>query len=233
MKRMSKEELLSALSGRAQGERLILREYELRDMDLTGADFSHTDFTLSSFQNVVLNDVSFYGSTVKNVLFDGCPLHGADFRDASMVTASLRYCDMGGCDIRGADLFGAVLEHAMLEGVVSDERTKWFRLHCPEKGAFLAYKKCVNDRMVQLLVPEDARRTSATMPSCRCDKAKVLTIKSFDFKEEFEEAWSLVDEDFVYRKGEWVQVDDFNEDRWQDSTTGIHFWLTREEAKAY
>ena len=78
MKRMSKEELLSALSGRAQGERLILREYELRDMDLTGADFSHTDFTLSSFQNVVLNDVSFYGSTVKNVLFDGCPLHGAD-----------------------------------------------------------------------------------------------------------------------------------------------------------
>ncbi len=111
--------------------------------------------------------------------------------------------------------------------------TKWFRLHCPEKGAFLAYKKCVNDRMVQLLVPEDARRTSATMPSCRCDKAKVLTIKSFDFKEEFEEAWSLVDEDFVYRKGEWVQVDDFNEDRWQDSTTGIHFWLTREEAKAY
>ena len=112
-----------------EGERLILREYELRDMDLTGADFSHTDFTLSSFQNVVLNDVSFYGSTVKNVLFDGCPLHGADFRDASMVTASLRYCDMGGCDIRGADLFGAVLEHAMLEGVVSDERTKWFRLH--------------------------------------------------------------------------------------------------------
>ncbi len=233
MKRMLKEELLSALSGRAQNDRLILRECELRDMDLTGADFSYADLTLSSFQNVVLNDASFHGSTVENALFDGCPLHGADFRDANMATASFRYCDMGGCDIRGADLFGAILEHAMLEGVVSDERTQWFRLHCPEKGAFLAYKKCVNDRMVQLLVPEDARRTSATMPSCRCDKAKVLTIKSFEFKEEFEEAWSLVDEDFVYRKGQWVQVDDFNEDRWQDSTTGIHFWLTREEAKAY
>ena len=193
----------------------------------------YADLTLSSFQNVVLNDASFHGSTVENALFDGCPLHGADFRDANMATASFRYCDMGGCDIRGADLFGAILEHAMLEGVVSDERTQWFRLHCPEKGAFLAYKKCVNDRMVQLLVPEDARRTSATMPSCRCDKAKVLTIKSFEFKEEFEEAWSLVDEDFVYRKGQWVQVDDFNEDRWQDSTTGIQFWLTREEAKAY
>lgn len=233
MERMSKEELLALLAGRAQNDRIMLREREFRDMDLTGADLSHADLTLSSFQNVALRDADLHGSTVKNALFDGCLLRGADFRDADMATASFRYCDMGGCDIRGADLFGAVLEHAMLEGVVSDERTRWFRLHCPEKGAFLAYKKCVNDRMVQLLVPEDARRTSATLPSCRCDKAKVLTIKSFDFKEEFEEAWSLVDEDFVYRKGQWVQVDDFNEDRWQDSTTGIHFWLTREEAEAY
>ena len=51
--------------------------------------------------------------------------------------------------------------------------------------------------------------------------------------EEYDEAWSLVDEDFIYKKGEWVEVRDFNEDRWQDSTTGIHFWLTREEAEAY
>nr|WP_278247372.1 DUF5758 domain-containing protein [Clostridium botulinum] len=26
---------------------------------------------------------------------------------------------------------------------------------------------------------------------------------------------------------------DFDEDRWMDSTTGIHFWMTREEAKNY
>ena len=64
-------------------------------------------------------------------------------------------------------------------------------------------------------------------------KSHVLTIKSFDYSEEYDEAWSLVDENFVYRRGQWVEVKDFNEDRWQDSTTGIHFWLTREEAKAY
>ena len=45
--------------------------------------------------------------------------------------------------------------------------------------------------------------------------------------------WSLVDENFIYKKGEWVEVRDFNENRWMDSTTGIHFWMTREEAKAY
>lgn len=106
-------------------------------------------------------------------------------------------------------------------------------MRCPEKGAFLGYKKCVNDRLVQLLIPADALRTSATMPSCRCSKAKVLTIKSFDFKQNFSEAWSLVDENFVYRVGEWVEVKDFNTDRWMDSTTGIHFWMHRKEAEAY
>ncbi len=211
----------------------MLTECEFRDMDLTGRDLSKMDFTLCSFQDVVLNAVDFSGGSVENALFDGCPMRGASFRGGNMRTASFRYCDMRECDIRGADLYGAVLEHADLAGVVSDEGTKWFRLHCPEKGAFLGYKKCVNDRLVQLLIPADAKRTSATLRSCRCSKAKVLTIKSFDYKENFDEAWSLVDENFVYKKGQWVEVKNFNEDRWQDSTTGIHFWLSREEAKAY
>lgn len=233
MRSVSREELEGLISRRVEGEILSLRECEFQDMDLTGWNLSGTDVTLSSFRNVILNGVNFHGSIVENALFDGCPMHGADFRCANMTTGSFRYCDMGECNIQGANLFGAVLEFADLEGIISDENTQWFRLHCPEKGAFLAYKKCVNNRMVQLLVPEDAKRTSATLPSCRCSKAKVLTIKSFDFKENFDEAWSLVDENFVYKKGQWVEVRDFNENRWQDSTTGIHFWLTREEAEAY
>lgn len=114
-----------------------------------------------------------------------------------------------------------------------DETTLGYRMRCPEKGAFVAYKKCVYDRIVQLLVPADAKRSSATGPTCRCDKAKVLTIKSFDGTKEFDEAWSLVDENFVYRKGEWVYANAFTEDRWKDSTYGIHFWMTREEAMGY
>lgn len=233
MKKLSTQELREALSHRKNGERLSFREYEIEPADLSGWDLSNTDFTLSSFSGSVLEHVNFHNSSVENALFDGVSLRMSDFSGANMRTASFRCCDMRGCNIRGADLFGAVLEHAQLEGVEDDEATKWFRMHCPEKGAFLGYKKCVNDRMVQLLIPADARRTSATLPSCRCDKAKVLTIKSFDFRQNFDEAWSLVDENFVYRRGEWVVVKDFNEDRWMDSTTGIHFWMTREEAEAY
>lgn len=185
------------------------------------------------FQNVVFDGADLTGSSIMNAGLDGCSLRKVIFENANLYGACMRGCDMTGCNIKGANLFAAVLEHAVLDDIVSDENTQWFRMHCPETGPILGYKKCVNDRLVQLLIPADAKRTSATLPSCRCNKAKVLTIKSFDSTEEFDEAWSLVDENFVYRKGQWVEVKDFNEDRWMDSTTGIHFWMTREEAIGY
>ena len=185
------------------------------------------------FQNVVLDGANLTASSIINAGLDGCSLKNVIFENADMKGACLRGCDMTGCNIKGANLFSAVLEHARLDGIISDDNTQWFRMHCPETGPILGYKKCVNDRLVQLLIPADAKRTSATLPSCRCNKAKVLTIKSFDSTEEYDEAWSLVDENFVYRKGQWVEVKDFNEDRWMDSTTGIHFWMTREEAIGY
>lgn len=233
MERLSVIQLKEALAHRKPGKRLEFREYEIEPADMSRWDLSNIDFTLCSFSGCVLDGADFQNSSVENALFDGVSLRGAVFKDANLRTASFRYCDMRECDIQGADLFGAVLEYAKLDGIRHNNETKWFRLHCPERGAFLGYKKCVNDRMVQLLIPADARRTSATLPSCRCDKAKVLTIKSFDFQENFDEAWSLVDENFVYKRGEWVEVKNFNEDRWMDSTTGIHFWMTREEAEAY
>ncbi len=233
MQKMTKNELEAVIKCRKPGERLVFREKSFTDMDLTGWNLSNMDFTLSEFRNVILNQADLQNSSIENTLLDGCVLRMVNFRNTNMKTASMRACDMTGCNIEGANLFGAVLEGAKLDRIIYDEKTQWFQMHCPETGPILGYKKCVNDRLVQLLIPADAKRTSATLPSCRCNKAKVLTIKSFDASEEYEEAWSLVDENFVYRKGQWVEVKDFNEDRWMDSTTGIHFWMTREEAIRY
>lgn len=230
---LTPETLREKLKERKEGELLNLRDMELSDADLSGWDLSWVDFSLTSFHHVSFDHADMHSCAMENALFDDCSFRGTNFRQANLKGAAMRYDDLSGADISGANLFSAVLEHANLDGIISDENTKFFRLYCPEKGAFLGYKKCFNNRLVQLLIPADAKRTSATMNSCRCSKAKVLSIKSFDYKEEYDEAWSLVDENFVYRKGQWVEVSDFNEDRWMDSTTGIHFWLTREEAKAY
>lgn len=209
----------------------MVREYI--DEDFRGKDFSKENLAKVVFRSCDLRDADFTEAILDNTLFLDSPLKGACFRKASMEGATIRDNDLSGCDLSGANLYSAVLEGTAVETVITDDKTQWFHMHCPETGAFLGYKKCVYDRLVQLLIPADARRTSATYPSCRCDKAKVLTIKSFDYKESYEEAWSLVDENFVYRVGEWVSVPDFNPDRFMDSTTGIHFWMTREEAKNY
>lgn len=233
MRKMESDELEKLLKERKAGERLELRNLEFDNMNLSGRDLHNIDFEVCMFQNVKFDGANLSDASVKNAKLDGCSLRQVNFQNAMLWGACMRGCDMTGCNLCGANLYAAVLEHAILIDVKSDENTKWFRLHCPETGPFVAYKKCMYDRVVQLLVPADAKRTSSTYPACRCNKAKVLTIKSFDETEEFDEAWSLVDENFVYRKGQWVEVKNFNEDRWFDSTTGIHFWMSREEAIKY
>lgn len=205
----------------------------IEDADLSGKDMSGQDFSYGSFIRVCLNGADLSGCSCQNTLFEQCTLCGADLRNTDLHGAMLRGADMTGADIRGANLFCAVLEGAKLDAIVSDESTKFFRMHCPEQGAFVGYKKCCDDRIVELLISADAKRSSATLTTCRCNKAKVMVIKSIDCSQYYEEAWSTVDENFVYRRGQWVEVPDFDEDRWNDSTRGIHFWMTREEAVKY
>ena len=41
------------------------------------------------------------------------------------------------------------------------------------------------------------------------------------------------DNSFIYKIGEIVSVDDFYEDRWNECSTGIHFFINRQEAVDY
>ena len=215
-----------------QGEKdftnLILENMNLENYDLSDMNFSH-----SNFINANLSNVNFYSSQLVNVLLDDCNLQNANLKNANLERASLRRVNLTYADIRGAKLYAAVLENAILDNIIFDDNTKNFRIHCPEKGAFIAYKKGLNNLIVKLLIPSDSRRVSSTMNCCRCDKAKVLEIKNFEGTKFFDEAWSTVAEGFCYKLGEWVYAENFNEDRWYDSTGGIHFWMTEEEAKAY
>ena len=229
MEKISFEQFKNKLK---QGEKdftnLILESMNLENYDLSNMNFSH-----SNFINANLSNVNFCSSQLVNVLLDDCNLQNANLKNANLDRASLRRANLTYADIRGAKLYAAVLENSILDNIIFDDNTKNFRIHCPEKGAFIAYKKGLNNLIVKLLIPSDARRVSSTMNCCRCDKAKVLEIKNFEGTKFFDEAWSTVAEGFCYKLGEWVYAENFNEDRWYDSTGGIHFWMTEDEAKAY
>lgn len=180
-----------------------------------------------------MTKLNFQNKNLQGKNFSNMNLRGANFKNSNLEGVDFRGSDLRGANIEGANLFGSDLEGALLDDIIYDENTKYYQMYCPREGAFLGYKKCCDYRLVQLLIPSDAKRTSATRNSCRCDKAKVLTIKSLDFKEYYDEAVSFVDESFIYKVGQWVLVENFNEDRWVESTTGIHFFMTREEAIGY
>ena len=83
------------------------------------------------------------------------------------------------------------------------------------------------------LIPADARRIQGTWEEVKCEKAKVLTIKSADFKINYDEAHSYVDENFIYKRGEMVYAVGFTGNRFEESGGGIHVWLDRDAAIAY
>lgn len=229
MENISLEEFKQRLAnGESNFSNLILE-----NMDLSNINLSCLDFSYSNFINVNLECSNLANANFTNCLLDDCNLENAILRNAILERASLRRAILSNANICGAKLFAAVLEDANLENILSDESTENFRLHCPESGAFIAYKKGLNNLIIKLLIPSDAKRVSSTMNCCRCDKAKVLEIKNFDGTKFYDEAWSTVVEDFCYKLGEWAYAKNFNPDRWYDSTGGIHFWMTEKEAKNY
>ena len=87
---------------------------------------------------------------------------------------------------------------------------------------------------MELEILSDAKRVSATGRKCRCDKAKVLSIQNIDGTPSvMTNVASDRDSKFIYKVGEIVTVDDFDENRWNECSTGIHFFINRQEAVNY
>ena len=113
------------------------------------------------------------------------------------------------------------------------ENVSFTPMACPDTGSFTGWKKCRGDRIVELEIPADARRSSATGRKCRCDKAIVKSIKSIDGKAEFTEALSDYNPGFRYEVGKEVSEPNFCEDRFVECAPGIHFFINRQEAVNY
>ncbi|WP_270347759.1 DUF5758 domain-containing protein, partial [Enterococcus malodoratus] len=132
-----------------------------------------------------------------------------------------------------ADLRNADLRNANLRNACHDSSTAFLSIQCPEEGSFIAYKKA-KGLVVKLLIPDDAKRSSATSRKCRCDKAKVLEIMQPDkTPSNITSVPSNYDPDFVYEVGKTVMVSDFEEDRFVECAAGIHFFITFGEAEKY
>ena len=127
----------------------------------------------------------------------------------------------------GANLYGADLSGANLSGAKNAALSLAMTI-VPAQGDLVAWKK-LREGVAELRIPREARRSNATGRKCRAEYAVVVSLP-----DGCEVGHSLHDGTFEYRVGETVQPrEPWCEDRWQECASGIHFYITREEAEAH
>ena len=214
-----------------------LKDADLRDVDLKGADLTYANLRNANLRDANLRDANLTYANLTYANLRGADLKDADLKDADLKDADLTYANLRNANLRGAnltyanligtDLTGADLTYANLDDCIIS-----YPLVCPEVGSFVGWKKA-KGLIVKLEICEDALRSSSTTRKCRCSKAKVLAIETLDGKSGPNEIASSRDDNFIYRVGEIVEVKDFDTNRWEECSTGIHFFITRDEAVRY
>ena len=160
----------------------------------------------------------------------GANLRYANLRYANLSRANLSRANLRDADLRNANLDGANFRDADLRDA---KNIPYIPLECPSEGSFIGWKK-INKILIKLEIPEDARRSSATTKKCRCDKAKVLGF--YDLNSTELNIDKIINNSYntcEYIKSEMVYPDSFDEDRWNECSHGIHFFINKQDAINY
>ena len=193
----------------------------------------------ADFFNQDLSDANLRGADLSRADFCGANLCGADLsdtdlRDANLCDANLSDANLCDANLSGADIRGANLSNANL---LCTKNMMYIPMACPEEGSFIGFKKAVyadKDYIVKLEILADVLRSSATSRKCRCNKAKVLEIQNINgSKANIDVVHSTYDPSFQYKAGQIVEEPNFDDNRFNKCSKGIHFFINRQEADNY
>lgn len=129
---------------------------------------------------------------------------------------------LDGSSRKVADLSAADLRGAILRGAKGLEQ----QTICPA-GTLYGYKKLADNQVITLLILTTAKRLNAYgSRKCRAEFAFVHNMKGV--------SQSRHESTFKYRIGETVRpVEPFCDDPRIECASGIHFYITKEEAEAH
>ena len=179
----------------------------------------------------VKDSANLNGADLRGANLRGADLYGADLRSANLYGANLRSANLYGANLYGANLNGADLRGANLYGAnlkdAKDADLVIAQTRILPAGSLIGWKKCRDNVIVKLRIPEEARRSHAFGRKCRAEFADVIEIIGA------EEAISSHDGVTIYRAGERVTPDSFDENWQEECASGIHFFITKEEAENY
>ena len=193
----------------------------------TDCDFDRMSIVKTTFKNSSFSYSNFGRTLMKKVNFSYCSFHGINFRYAQLQYMS--YVDNK-------------YEYTDFDHVSILEWSDYpdLPMACPTTGAFICWKKICEitddsrnvQYVVKMEVPEDAERSSGLSNTCRCSKAKVLDIINIETTEHVKSVLHrpLIGKNTEYVCGEMVYPDSYDENRWNECSNGIHFFMKMSEA---
>ena len=210
---------------------------DLSGVKLCGADLYRADLTganlyKADLYGANLSEAELPAANITKANLSGADLCGANLTGANLSEANLSRADITKANLSGADLCGSNLYR--VNGINLSEDNLFCPMACPDTGSFIGWKKVPGPYIVKLLIPENAKRSSATGRKCRCDKAKIIAIENIGgTPSDVVLVHSSFDASFEYKVGSEVRVDDFDENRFNECAPGIHFFINRQEAVNY
>lgn len=222
-----------------------LSNANLNNIDLSNANLSFADLSWANLRHANLNDTDlsyvnlnnanlFKASLCYATLLESClkyaQLIESNLSNAYLSDANLHYINLSQANLSNVNLNHANLYNANLKGAYN---VPYIRLACPDTGSFIGWKK-VRNYIIKLRIPSKAKRYSAASNKCRCEYAKVLEIQNLDgSKANINEITNYSVTECTYRVGEIVYPDEFDSNRWNECSNGIHFFINRQEAVDY
>ncbi len=196
------------------------------DANLTGAYL-----TDANLRGANLRGANLRGANLRDANLRDANLRGANLRDANLTDANLTDANLTDANLRGAYLTDANLTDANLTGA-NLEKIQATTQIIPETGSFEAWKKGENDHLIKLEIPAKAKRHNYIGGrKCRAEFVKVLDIrnsKGHKIKECRNGPHGIKT---TYRVGEIVKPDQYDPDPLTECSHGIHFFISKQEAK--
>ena len=211
-------------------EEAVKRGIELSCADLFNANLCSANLEGASLQGACLRKsflsyVNLRGASLINADLSNTNLSDASLYGASLQGANLRHACLNEANLRCADLRDANLSGA--------KNIPFIPTYLPE-GEFVAWKKLENGLIVKLKILEDSKRSRSTTDKCRCDKCLVLEFQNQDgSKSDLKTFTNKNYSECTYTVGEIVKADSWDENRWNECSHGIHFFIDRQRAVDY